>query len=257
MKVAIGVFDGVHRGHQKVIEKAHLVLTITPHPNPEIKLLTTSAEKKDLIGNIAEFKFTPRNANLTPEDFIVWLKKKYAPQEIIVGHDFHFGRQRQGNLAVLKKLGRKYGIAITEIPEHVYQKTAVRSSLIREYLRAGKISAANALLGRDYQLTGRVVRGKRLGRKLGFPTANLCPDCPQKLIPADGVYRGEVIAAHKLYTAAVFIGDGRMEAHLLNFRGNLYGRRLTLFLQKYLRPIVKFDSLKDLQKQIKRDVSRL
>ncbi|MDR1452951.1 MAG: riboflavin biosynthesis protein RibF [Candidatus Margulisbacteria bacterium] len=257
MKIAIGVFDGVHRGHQKVIEKAHLVLTITPHPNPDIELLTTPAEKRDLLGNLAEFKFTPRHARLTPEKFIIWLQKKYKPTEIIVGHDFHFGWQRQGNLALLKKLGRKYKITVTEIPEYVYQKTAVRSSTIRAYLSDGKIAEANKLLGRDYQLSGKVVRGKRLGRRLGAPTINLRLDCPQKLVPRDGVYRGEASVQNKLHTAAIFIGNNAIEAHLPDFSGDLYGQKATLFLQEYLRPIIKFKDLPALQKQIQKDIRRI
>jgi riboflavin kinase/FMN adenylyltransferase len=257
MKIAIGVFDGVHRGHQKVIEKAHLVLTITPHLNPNIELLTTPAEKKDLLGNLAEFKFTPRRARLTPENFIVWLKQKYNPTEIIVGHDFHFGWQRQGNVAALRKLGQKYKIAVTEIPEYVYQKEAVRSSTIRAYLYDGQIRRANELLGRDYQFNGKVVRGKRLGRKLGAPTINLRLDCPQKLTPHDGVYRGEAIAQSKLYPAAIFIGSNAIEAHLLGLNDNLYGQKATLFLQEYLRPIIKFKNLNALQKQIQKDIQQI
>ncbi|MDR1114190.1 MAG: riboflavin biosynthesis protein RibF [Candidatus Margulisbacteria bacterium] len=257
MKIAIGVFDGVHRGHQKVIEKAHLVLTITPHLNPDIELLTTPAEKKDLLGNLAEFKFTPRRARLTPENFIVWLKQKYNPAEIIVGHDFHFGWQRQGNVATLRKLGQKYKIAVTEISEYVYHKETVRSSTIRAYLYDGQITQANKLLGRDYQLNGKVIRGKRFGRKLGAPTINLRLDCPQKLVPHDGVYRGEAIVRSKLYPAAIFIGRNAIEAHLLGFTGNLYGQKATLFLQEYLRPIIKFKNSNDLQKQIQKDLRKI
>ncbi|GBR75320.1 riboflavin biosynthesis protein RibF [Candidatus Termititenax persephonae] len=257
MKIAIGVFDGVHRGHQKVIEQAHLVLTIAPHPNPDLELLTTPAEKKDLLGNMAEFKFTPRRARLTPENFIVWLKQKYNPTEIIVGHDFHFGWQRQGNTATLRKLGKKYKIAVTEIPEYVYKKEPVRSSTLRAYLYDGRIARVNELLGRDYQLYGRVVRGKRLGRKLGFPTINLRLAYPRKLVPRDGVYRGEAIVQNKLYTAAIFISGKTIEAHLLNFSGNLYGQKAVLFLQEYLRPIFKFKNLADLAKQIKQDIRQI
>jgi riboflavin kinase/FMN adenylyltransferase len=257
MKIAIGVFDGVHRGHQKVIEKAHLVLAIAPHPNPDIGLLTSPAEKKDLLGSLAEFKFTPRSARLTPEEFIVWLKQKYAPAEIIVGHDFHFGWRRQGDITLLKKLGKKYCLAVTEIPEYIYQKTAVRSSTIRAYLYDGKIRQANELLGRDYQLCGKVIRGKRLGRRLGAPTINLRLDCPQKLVPRDGVYRGEASVRNKLYPAAIFIGHGAIEAHLLGFRGSLYGQKAVLFLQEYLRPIVKFKDLNALQKQIRKDIKNI
>ena len=257
MNIALGVFDGVHRGHQKIIARAHLVLTITPHPNPEIRLLTSPAEKKDLIGNIAEFEFTERNARLTPENFISWLKQKYNPAEIIIGHDFHFGYQRQGNAAVLRRLGEKYNFSVTEVPEYKWQKEIVRSSAIRKYLLAGELKKANALLGREYQLNGKVAHGKHLGRKLGFPTANLRLDCPQKLVPADGVYSGEAIAGNKLYTAAIFVGDKKIEAHLLDFNGNLYGRKITLLLKDYLRPNKKFTDAKSLAAQIRKDVRKI
>ena len=257
MKIALGVFDGVHRGHQKVIEQAHLVLTITPHPHPSIQLLTSPAEKKDLIGNMAEFKFSARNASLTPEEFILWLRKKYAPSMLIAGHDFHFGYQRQGDIATLKQLGTKYNIEITEVPECTYENLPVRSSTIRAYLKAGNIQQANVLLGREYQLNGTVTKGKQLGRKLGFPTINLKIDHPQKLIPAEGVYLAEVIIKNKLYTAGVFIGADTVEAHLLDFQGNLYGQKATLLLKDYLRPNQKFSSTTELANQIGKDIEKI
>jgi riboflavin kinase/FMN adenylyltransferase len=257
MKIAIGVFDGVHRGHQAVIARAHLVLTISPHPHPGIKLLTSPAEKKDLIGNMAEFNFSRAHARLSPEQFIIWLQKKYAPETLIVGHDFHFGYQRQGNIETLKTLAARYNFEALEIPEYTYGRQPVRSSTIRACLQDGKIRQANKLLGREYQLNGVIVRGKQLGRRLGYPTINLKPDHPQKLIPAAGVYAAEAIAQNKLYPAAVFIGNGVIEAHLPGFSGNLYGQRATLFLKDYLRANQQFDSPDKLSRQIKKDIQQL
>lgn len=257
MRLAIGVFDGVHRGHQKVIAKAHLALVITPHPDPSTQLLTTAAEKKDLIGNIAEFAFSPRRARLSPEAFLKLIWKKYKPETIIVGHDFHFGCQRSGNVATLKKLGCRYKLNIEEIPEYYYRRERVRSSIIRDYLRAGQIRRANSLLGRDYQLYGAIVRGKQLGRKLGYPTLNIRIDEPRKLIPADGVYSGEVIVQNKIYRAGIFIGNNLIEAHLLNFAGQIYGQKAVLFPQDYLRPPQKFQTLAALRRQIKKDIQKI
>ena len=257
LKIALGVFDAVHRGHQKVIEHAHLALAITPHPRPELGLLTSPEEKKGLISNLAEFRFSARHARMAPEEFIIWLKRKYAPAMLIAGHDFHFGHQRQGNIATLRRLANKYQIAVSEIPEYTYRGEIVRSSAIRRYLRAGQLDLANALLGREYQLNGRVISGQRLGRRLGFPTINLRLDHPQKLVPRDGVYAGEAIAQNKLHPAAIFIGRGNIEAHLINFQGSLYGQPATLLLQHYLRPNKEFTSLQALSKQIRRDVRQI
>lgn len=257
MRIALGVFDGVHRGHQKIIEKAHLVLTITPHPNPDIQLLTSPAEKKELIGNIAEFKFSPKNSKLSPEEFINWLCQKYKPESIFVGHDFHFGYLRQGNVSILRQLGQKYNFSVTEIPEYNWQKETVRSSAIRKYLAAGEIKKANALLGREYQLNGKIIRGRRIGRRLGFPTINIKPDHPQKLLPADGVYQAEVIVKNKLFPAGIFIGQGKCEAHLLGFNGNLYGHKAVVFFKDHLRDNKKFTSREALSRQIRKDINKI
>lgn len=265
MKIAIGVFDGVHRGHQKVIEKAHRVVTFDPHPHP-LPLLTTVSERQDLIGNLDILKFTKNLAELSPEDFIKkHIVKPYAPEAIIVGHDFVFGHGRAGNVQTLKTLGQKYNFTVEEVPEYCHQGQPVRSSTIRELLSLGKITAATELLGRDYQLNGTVAYGEGVGHQLGFPTINIQLENKQKLIPGHGVYSGEAIILDKLYRCAIFIGqrqtfngkDTVIEAHLLDFNEQAYTKNCTLFIQKFLRPEQKFPNREALIEQIKKDVQQI
>lgn len=257
MKVAIGVFDGVHRGHQKVIEKAHRVITFDPHPHP-IPLLTTVSERQDLIGNLDIIAFTKQLQSLSPEQFIEkHIIKPYAPEAIIVGHDFIFGNNRSGNVTTLRALGEKYNFTVEEVPEYCHKGQPVRSSTIREALQKADLQTARELLGRDYQINGTVIHGKHLGRKLGFPTINLKLEDKHKLIPAPGVYAGEVIIINKIYTAAIFIGKNIVEAHILNFDHMVYGKPCTLFFREYIRPIQKFDDVHLLTVQIQKDVQQI
>lgn len=265
MKVAIGVFDGVHRGHQKVIEKAHRVITFDPHPHP-IQLLSTVSERQDLIGNLDVLKFNKALSSLSPEEFIEkYVVKPYAPEAIIVGHDFIFGHERAGNVATLRTLGKKFNFTVEEVPEYCHNSRPVRSSTIRDLLRASKIEEANELLGRDYQLNGTVAYGEGVGHQLGFPTINVKLEDPNKLIPGHGVYAGEAIVLNKIYRCAIFIGtrqtfNGKntvIEAHLLDFDHQAYTKKCTLFVKKLLRPEQKFPTREALIEQIKKDVQQI
>lgn len=265
MKVAIGVFDGVHRGHQKVIEKAHRIITFDPHPHP-LQLLTTVPERQDLIGTLDVLKFNKAMASLSPAAFIEkYIVKPYAPEAIIVGHDFVFGHDRSGNIETLRELGNTFKFTVEEIPEYCHNGQPVRSSKIRDLLRNCKVAEANELLGRDYQLNGTVAYGEGVGHQLGFPTINIQLADHRKLIPGYGVYSGEMIILNKLYRAAIFIGtrqtfngtDTVIEAHLLDFDHQTYTKHCTLFIQKYLRPEHKFPTREALIEQIKKDVQQI
>jgi riboflavin kinase/FMN adenylyltransferase len=267
MKIALGVFDGVHRGHQKVIECAHRVVTFDPHPNTGIHLLTTLSERQDLIGNLDIIRFNRRISNLAPRDFIkkIILPRYKDLETIIVGHDFAFGYNREGSVETLKELGKEFDFTVEVIPECLYKGKPIRSSAIRKLLARGNVETANQYLGRAYQLTGKIVHGRGRGAKLGFPTINIHPDHPDKLIPCEGVYAGEVILDNKIYRAAIFIGERQtfgesekvIEAHVLDFQGKVYGKTCTLFFKKYLRPEQKFSSQKKLIAQIKKDIAGL
>jgi riboflavin kinase/FMN adenylyltransferase len=267
MKLALGVFDGVHRGHQQVIERAHRVITFDPHPNTGIHLLTTLRERQDLIGNLDVIHFNRRLTNLSPRDFIkkIILPRYKNLEGIIVGHDFAFGYNREGNVSTLEALGKEFDFTVEVIPEYKIKGKQIRSSAIRRLLAQGDVTTANLYLGRTYQLTGKVVHGHGRGATLGFPTLNIEPDHPNKLIPCEGVYAGEVILDNKIYKAAIFIGECRtfgesekvIEAHVLDYTGQAYGKTCTLFFNKYLRPEQKFSSQKKLIAQIKKDIARL
>lgn len=262
-KIALGVFDGVHLGHMKVIEQAHLVLTFDPHPNPEIKLLTTLKERNTLINRLEVIHFTKKLWQMTPEAFVKnYLVEKYDPTEVIVGFDFRFGKNRAGDVHTLKRLGKKYKFEVRIVQPYVFKGKVVKSSLIREYLYRGKIQSANQLLGRQYFLTGKVVKGSGRGQSLGIPTANLKVDA-QKLIPKSGVYACEAIVKNQSFKAAVNIGlrptfdekQAHIEVHLLEYQeGPLYGQPLTLLFDQYLRPEKKFNAVSALLVQIKKDI---
>ena len=264
MKLALGVFDGVHIGHQKVIEKAHRVMTFDPHPNPGRHLLTTLKERQDLIGNLDVIRFNKWVSNLSPEDFVkkIILKRYKNLTTVIVGEDFAFGYNREGDTKTLLDLGKKHGFDVEIIPEITYQKEPVRSTEIRHFLGHGNLEMATKYLGRAYQLSGRIYRGSGTGHKLGFPTINIQPEDSNKLIPLEGVYKGEAIVNNQAYKAAIFIGtrktfDGEhkvVEAHLLGFNQKVYGKRATVFFYEYLRNEKKFKDATALSKQIKRDV---
>lgn len=262
MKLALGVFDGVHRGHQKIIEKAHRVITFDPHPNRGVHLLTTLAERKDLIGNLEVIKFTDRIANMYPQDFIEGIVvKKFKPEALVVGHDFAFGYNRSGNSALLIELGKKYKFEVEIVSEVDIDGLPVRSSAIRRFLAAHDIEEANKFLGRDYMLSGKVIHGSNRGTGLGFPTLNIEPE-GNKLIPGEGIYKGEVIIRNKLYAAAIFIGERQtfnehqrvIEAHILDFSGDIYDETVTIFFQRFIREERKFADAEALQRQIRKDI---
>ncbi len=264
MKLALGVFDGVHSGHQKIIEKAHRVITFDPHPNKGVHLLTTIAERRGLIGNLDVIKFTKKIQNMYPQDFIEKIiVRRYRPEILVVGHDYAFGYNRAGDLRMLVELGKKFNFKVEIVPEVELDGQPVRSSLIRRFLAHGDVESAARYLSRNYSLAGKVVHGHGRGKKLGFPTINIKPGHPNKLIPGAGVYAGEVIVNNKLYPAAVFVGERQtfnetkrvIEAHLINFQGRLYGKKAVVFFKKFIRAEKKFDSAEALAQQIKKDIA--
>jgi riboflavin kinase / FMN adenylyltransferase len=266
MKIALGVFDGVHLGHLKVIERVHRVVTLHPHPNTGVHLLTTLAERRDLINNLDVIKFNSRIGHLTPEEFIRdIIVKRYRPEAVCVGDDFAFGYNREGDVRTLKELGRKYGFAVEVVPEVDIKNRPVRSSRIRHLLGTGQVVEAAELLGRDYTISGKVVRGRGIGHKLGFPTANIRTD-KDKLVPRPGVYSGHIIVANEYHPCAISIGEQEtfgieraveVEAYIIGFSRNIYGKRVTLFFEKFLREQKKFKDKKALAAQIKNDVKKV
>ena len=263
--VAIGTFDGVHLGHRRVLEAARAarartstVVTFDPHPRIafgyDVRLLTTLERRLELVeqAGIEEalvVEFDLELARLTPEQFADAVLRPLGTEVVVAGVDFRFGRGRSGDLALLERLG--FEARTVPLVE------GVSSSKIRDLVRAGEIERAARLLGRAHEVEGTVVTGDARGGTRGFPTANLRL-APTLLVPAHGIYAG----AADGHRAAISIGtnphyggqERRIEAHLLDFEGDLYGRRLVLQLWRRLREELAFESEHALVAQIARDV---
>jgi riboflavin kinase/FMN adenylyltransferase len=262
--VAVGVFDGVHRGHRAVLEAvvgtglAPTVLTFDPHPRialgNRVELLTTLERRLELIGAAGieaalVAAFTPEFQQLAPERFADEYLRGIGVEVVVAGEDFRFGNKRAGDLALLERLG----FAVVVAPE----VDGVSSTEIRSLVAAGDVRAAALMLGRPFELDGTVVAGAQRGGTLGFPTANVLLD-PQLACPSYGIYAGAALG----HRAAVSIGtnphyggtERRIEPYLLDFDGNLYGRRLIVELWERLRDEAVFESEEALVAQIARDV---
>jgi riboflavin kinase/FMN adenylyltransferase len=264
--VALGTFDGVHRGHRRVLDAARAaapeltptVVTFWPHPRivlgNEVGLLSTLERRLELLAEAGVdetlvVEFTPELAQTEPEAFAAGLLRPIGAEVVVAGADFRFGRKRSGDLGLLERLG--FRVLPVEMLE------GVSSTSIRRLLRDGDVEAAAELLGRPPEVDGIVVSGDARGGTLGFPTANLRPD-PELLVPGHGIYAGWA----EEHRAAVSIGtnphyggeERRVEAFLLDFEGDLYGRRLIVELWRRLRDEQSFGSEQDLIDQIARDV---
>ena len=263
--VAIGVFDGVHRGHQAVIgaalasERRSTVITFEPHPRLVlgygVQLLCALDRRIELIercgvDEVLVVEFTPELSRLTPKEFARAILEPVGAETIHVGADFRFGHGRRGDVATLRSLG----YPVTAVPV----VAGVSSSEIRASVAEGDVVRAAGMLGRPFELTGEVVVGDQRGGTLGFPTANLAV-APTSLVPAYGIYAGSADAAR----AAISVGvnphyggtERRIEAHLLDFAGDLYGTSLRLEFWQRLRGERAFDGEQALIDQIERDVA--
>ncbi len=279
--ITLGNFDGVHKGHQKILKKVikrakeiggvSVVYTFNPHPlnvlrpEKEPPKITTFEEKAKLIKEmgidylICE-NFTTSFAKKTPEDF---LKKviynKLKPEEIIIGHDYAFGKGRQGTIELLKSTGKELGFKADIVSDIKIKNIPVRSTTIRNLISSGKVSLAQKLMGRHYCLSGKVVHGKQ--RRIGFPTANLSHI--KDLIPQKGVYAIYVETPYGKFKGAVNIGinptfDGKklcIETHIFGFDKDIYGKDISILFVKKIRGEKKFKDAENLAAQIKKDVS--
>jgi riboflavin kinase/FMN adenylyltransferase len=283
--LAIGVFDGVHRGHQAVIGTATrdaaaaggtaVVVTFDPHPakilRPEVspRLITATQHKIALIrelgvSHLLVLTFDQAFAATPPAEFVRKLAAAAQPlREICVGQEWSFGKNRAGNLALLKELGAEFGFHVVGVEAVRAGDRTISSTAIRKAVEAGDFAAATEMLGRDYTILGTVEEGKHLGRSLGFPTANLSAHSEQ--FPPNGVYAAEGILQGKIVRGVVNLGvrptvaDGApqrvLEFHLFDLDRDLYGEDLELKFLKYLRPEKKFENLGALREQITRDVA--
>src|SRR5947207_6340118 len=284
--LAIGVFDGVHLGHQAVISTSArhaqqvrgtpVVVTFDPHPakvlrpNTAPHLLTATQHKialiRDLgVAHLLVQHFDRQFAATPPEDFVRQLVTQAKPlREICVGHEWSFGKGRAGNLALLKQLGTTYHFDVVGVPAVTVNGEVVSSTTIRRAIADGDLIKATQMLGREYTILGTVKTGEKLGRKLGFPTANLSAHSEQ--FPPDGVYVAEARLAGALYKGVANLGyrptvsaakpERLLELHLFDLNRDIYGEEIEVRFLRYLRPEQKFEDLEALTAQIAQDVAQ-
>ncbi len=283
--VTIGVFDGVHTGHQQTIGHAVkrarelglpvVVLTFDPHPSEVVRpgshpaMLTSPLRKAELIEGLGVDvlcvqPFTLEFSKLDADRFVhdVLVEHLHAAL-VVVGENFRFGHKAAGDVELLAKLGRTFGFAVESAPLVSSDGTIFSSTYVRACVDAGDIETAAAVLGRPHRLEGVVVRGDQRGRQIGYPTANLMV-AKYAAVPADGVYAAWLVRGNDRLPAAVSIGtnptfsgqDRRVEAYVLDFTGDLYGERLALDFVSHLRPTLKFDGIPALVEAIEDDVAR-
>jgi riboflavin kinase / FMN adenylyltransferase len=248
---------------------APALITFEPHPRCVLdpancpQSITTLREKLDLIGQAGiehaiVIRFDRELSQLSPQDFIDRLTAAMEIRRWVIGFDFAFGRGRTGNAEWL----RSHGHSVEVVPPYRFEGRELHSSEIRRLVTSGAVDEAGGLLGREYSMSGPVEAGARVGRQLGFPTANISPE-PNKLVPALGAYAGRVMAPEGRFVAALSVGyrptfggtDLKVEAFLLDFEGDLYQQRLELRFVRYLHPDIKFATPADLVRQLQRDVA--
>ncbi|RCH54951.1 riboflavin biosynthesis protein RibF [Mucilaginibacter hurinus] len=282
--VTIGTFDGVHFGHRKIISGIKelaaatggetVILTFFPHPRmilyPEddsLKLINTIDEKATLLEQLGvdHLIITPFSrdfSNQSPEDYIRdVLVSKIGTKKIVIGYDHHFGKDRAGSLADLLRLGPLYGFEVVEIPEQDINEIAVSSTRVRNALLNNDIEHANAFLGYPFFITGIVIRGDQIGRKIGYPTANILIEERYKLIPADGIFAVKVHIDGREYKGMAYIGHRptvngvtrNIEVNIFEFDAEVYGKRIRMDFYHFVRGDIKFNSLDDLTTQLAKD----
>ena len=282
--VTSGTFDGVHLGHQKILNRLKeiasrnggetVVITFWPHPrlvlypnDTKLKLLNTFEERIELIKeqgiqHVLRIPFTKEFSNISSLDFIQnILVEKIGTRKLVIGYDHRFGKNREGSFEQLQLNGPKFGFDVEEIPRQELEQVGISSTKIRAALESGDIEAANHLLGRPFSITGRVVAGKKLGRMLGYPTANIDLDSHFKLIPSQSIYAVLVEYEHTTYKGMLYIGlrptIGGMyqtiEVNIFDFDREIYGDMLTIKFIKNIRQDIKFTDLEALKKQLSID----
>ena len=285
--VTSGTFDGVHIGHQKILKRIKeiaenangetVLITFWPHPRmilspgeDQLKLLSSFEEKAELlekfgVDHLVKIPFTHAFSKLSSAEFVEqYLVDKINTRKLVIGYNHRFGRNREGSFDYLAKNAKHYGFDVEEIPKQDLDDVAVSSTIIRKALAVGDVNHANLYLGRPYELEGLVVKGDQLGRKIGFPTANLNVYEPSKLIPADGAYAVYAYYQGQKKLGMMNIGyrptvNGKkrtIEINIFDFDQDIYDRTLKIQLMDQIRQEKKFDDLDELKKQLSDDKKR-
>lgn len=279
----IGFFDGVHRGHRFLLEQVKeeaagkglcpSVITFPTHPRQVLQpdfhpqLLSTPEEKLHLleeagIANCILLPFTAELSRLSAKEFMLLLRTEYNVRTLVIGYDHRFGHNRLESFEDYVRYGQELDIDIVQARAYTQENAKVSSSAIREQLSQGEVHTASRLLGYPYPLEGTVTDGYRVGRKIGFPTANLRVDHPFKLVPAEGVYAVKVEVEGQQHLGMLNIGhrptlnngaDRSIEVHILDFAGDIYRQNIRIEFLRFLRPETKFASIEELISQIEKD----
>jgi len=284
--VTLGIFDGVHRGHRALLDclvtrakeaqGESVVITFFPHPrlvleknNINLSFLSTIEEKKVLlekanIDHLIIIEFNIEFSRIQACDFIKdILVRKIGTKHLIIGYNHHFGKSGEGDFNTIKQCSESLAFRVEQVQGFHTDEGVISSSSIRKALLKGNLDDANRWLGYSYSMSGSIVEGRKIGRSIGFPTANIVPENQHKLIPGDGVYAVEVKLDKKAYPGMLSIGSNptvnsdstikSIEVHILNFNKDLYGRNIIVIFRKRLRDEKKFDNLKKLTQQMELD----
>ena len=284
--VTVGTFDGFHLGHQSILEKIRniarqkpglqtTIITFDPHPKKvvgnkagaDIKILTTTKEKLQIfaeaqVDRTVVIHFTPAFASLSSAEFIEdILVRKLSVNEMVIGYDHHFGRNREGGIEELKLMGERWQFTVHQVPQLEKDGQLISSTLIRKLIQEGNVEKAAHFMGRPYTIHGTVIKGDGRGRLMGFPTANIEVDHEDKLVPARGVYAVDVQVEDKIYKAMMNIGIRptfdleylTLEVHLFKFDDFLYEKELKISFKKFIRQEKKFSGLEELKSQLEKD----
>jgi riboflavin kinase/FMN adenylyltransferase len=284
--VTLGIFDGVHRGHQALLGRLialarevrgePVVMTFDPHPrlvlekgNEKLSFLSTMDEKIKLLEeagaeHLIIIRFTRRFSEMKACDFVEKvLAAKVRTRHLIVGHDHHFGHHGKGNYDIVKKCAGSLNFVVEQVKGLEAEGITISSSMIREALLKGNLDKANKWLGYNYSLIGSVIEGKRIGRKIGFPTANLKLVDDFKLVPGDGVYAVETQIDNIQLPGMLSIGSNptvnktsgkrSIEVHIINFEKEIYGRKIGIVFRRRLRDEIRFNSMEELARQMNLD----
>ena len=282
--VTIGTFDGVHLGHRKIISRLcelaseqngeSVVLTFFPHPrmvlhpkNHGLKLLNTLDERISLIRklNVDHLIVQPFTKEFSQQSSVEFVSNvlinALGTKTLVIGYDHHFGRNREGTYKELEELAPLYDFGLEEIREEIIRDAAISSTKIRRALEAGDAAYANELLGYEYMLTGSVAKGDGIGKKLGFPTANIIPSEKFKLVPADGIYAVQIKIDEQRYNGMLYIGsrptfdksERTIEVNIFNFEKDIYGKNITVFFRQRIRDDARFSTPEELSRQLADD----
>lgn len=282
--VTIGTYDGVHFGHRKIISRLcdlakstggeSVILTFFPHPrliidpeNQDLKMINTIEEKAEMleklgVDHLIITPFTRDFSNLSPEEYIrEILVETIGTRNLIVGYDHRFGKDRSGGMKELRESAARYNFEIEQIDEQDINDVAVSSTKIRSSLLAGQVGLAATYLGYPFSLYGPVIKGDKIGRTIGFPTANIFIEQSYKLIPSDGIYAVTVEMEGRVYQGMAYIGQRptingmtrNIEVNIFNFNREIYGQYIKMNFMEFLRADVKFTGLEALKKQLQQD----